>query len=125
LRQAGFALADHQCGVSNINWFPQDTLDFGRVDTITAELDLLILSADVLEQTIRPEATKITRLENSRLRIERIYRKGLDGQVGITPICQREIAARYDKFTDFTVRHRATVIVEQHYNPVGHATPDR
>ena len=122
---AGDVLARQHHGVANLLEPAQLRFDLAKLDAEAADLDLLIVAAQVLDSAVRPPAAQVPRLVQSRPRIgaKRRHHKTLRRQRRATPVAARytcptnvELPHHPDRdrrhppvqYVDLRVRYRAT-----------------
>ena len=94
-------------------------LDFAELDSIPADLDLLIVTTDVLERTRWQPANEITTPVHAGVssghsirHLERVRHEPLRRQVRTVEVTPRQAGATNVELTNLTHRHRASVGVE-------------
>ncbi|SAL73846.1 hypothetical protein AWB74_04555 [Caballeronia arvi] len=100
-------------------------LDFPKLDTKAANLDLMIVPAKELDIAIGSISRDITRAVHTRISNERIIDEALGSEIRTIQITTRHTRSTDIQFTHRTGRHELILRIEQIHARVGDRTTDR
>src|SRR5690606_10530093 len=98
--------------------------DFTRLDAITAQLDLEVETAEVLQRPILAETHAVTGAVHAAAGIERIRQEAFRGKFRATVIADGDAVAADEEFARHAGRHRQSMAVEHVYARVGDGPAD-
>src|SRR3982074_3293971 len=92
----------------------QGRLDFAELDAVTAALDLGIVAAEEIEQTIGSTARQVARTVDTivRARAPGAGKESVAGLLRVVPVSRAQTDTADVQIADFAVRHRTPLTIE-------------
>src|SRR5258706_11380473 len=91
---------------------PEGRFDLEQFDPVTTDLDAVVLTTRIFEQTIDVDPSPVACPQHASSVAVKVRGEALGGEVRIPPIPVRQITAPDHDFADFAARDRLTIVAD-------------